>query len=77
MTGRLCPICSACHTRAYVLPEDLLALFCHSLPWQSAQWDELEAFQILGTLGGRLATKTLLCSQHCVLPPAGNSAFSI
>ena len=55
------------------LSEDLLVLFCHSLLWQSVQWGELEAFQILETQGGQLATKTLPCNQHCVLPPAVTS----
>ena len=52
------------------MPVDLLSLFCHSLLWQSVQWDVLEAFQILETLGELLATKTQLCNQHCVPLPA-------
>ncbi len=52
------------------MPVDLPSLFCHSLLWQSVQWDVLEAFQTLMTQGELLVTKTQLCNQHCVPLPA-------
>ncbi len=52
------------------MPMDLLSLFYRSLPWQSVQWDVMEAFQILKTQGELLATKTQLCNRRCVPLPA-------